>query len=282
MGAKPLRLLIVGAHPDDAEFHAGGLVWRYTQAGHVVKLVSATDGSAGHFRLSGPPLATLRATEATRAATLLGATAEVWPFPDGRLEPSLALREQVIRELRQFGPDLVLTHRTCDYHPDHRAIGQAVQDACYLVTVPTICPDVPILRRDPVVATMNDRFTRPNPLRADVVLDITPDFDRVVKACAAHESQFFEWLPFNQNRLEEVPPDAEARQAWLAGQLAPHWAGYAERFRHELCQTYGDAAGHRVRYCHALEISEYARPLDPDERRRLFWFLPELDTASAG
>jgi len=275
--AEPLRLLILGAHPDDAEFHAGGLVWRYSQAGHVVRLISATDGSAGHFRSSGPPLAQRRAREAQRAAQSLGATAEVWTHPDGALEPTLALRHQVIRTLREFRPDLVLTHRTCDYHPDHRAIGQAVQDACYLVTVPTICPETPILTRDPVVAVMNDRFTRPNPLRPDIVLDITPDVPRLVAACAEHESQFFEWLPYNQGRLAEVPNGAgEARHSWLAGQLEPHWAAYADRYRQELCATYGEREGSHVRCCHALEISEYARPLDADERRRLFWFLPSL------
>jgi LmbE family N-acetylglucosaminyl deacetylase len=278
MSSLPLRLLILGAHPDDAEFHAGGLILQYTRAGHVVKLVSATDGGAGHQTLSGPALTEIRSREAQSAAAGVGATAELWPFPDGRLEPTLELRERVIREIRTFRPDLVLTHRTCDYHPDHRAIGQAVQDASYLVTVPSICRDAPILRRDPVVATMNDRFTRPTPMRADVVLDVTDDLPEITRMCACHASQFFDWLPFNQQQLESVPRDATARLQWLAGQLRNHLQSYAVRFRAELVATYGPERGMAAELAEAFEISEYAAPLDAPARRRLFWFLPDSAT----
>src|SRR5437867_10279113 len=104
-----LRLLILGAHPDDAEFFAGGLASLYREAGHAVKIVSATDGAAGHFRLSGKPLAEVRNAEAGSAASVIRAESEVWGFPDGRLEASLEVRERVIREVRRFRPDLVLT-----------------------------------------------------------------------------------------------------------------------------------------------------------------------------
>lgn len=278
MSSLPLRLLVLVAHPDDAEFHAGGLILQYTRAGHVVKLVSATDGGAGHQTLSGPPLTEIRSREAQAAAHEVGATAELWPFPDGRLEPTLELRERVIREIRTFRPDLVLTHRTCDYHPDHRAIGQAVQDASYLVTVPSICPDAPILRRDPVVATMNDRFTRPTSMRADVILDISTDLAAITRMCACHASQFFDWLPFNQQQLDAVPSGAADRLAWLADQLRVHLRTYAERFRAELIATYGPQRGAAAELAEAFEISEYAAPLDPAARRRLFWFLPEAAT----
>lgn len=278
MSSLPLRLLILGAHPDDAEFHAGGLILQYTRAGHVVKLVSATDGGAGHQTLSGPTLTEIRSREAQAAAQEVGATAELWPFPDGRLEPTLELRERVIREIRTFRPDLVLTHRTCDYHPDHRAIGQAVQDASYLVTVPSICPDAPILRRDPVVATMNDRFTRPTSMRADVILDISADLAAITRMCACHASQFFDWLPFNQQQLDAVPSGAADRLAWLADQLRVYLRSYAERFRAELIATYGPQRGAAAELAEAFEISEYAAPLDPAARRRLFWFLPEAAT----
>ncbi|RPI87611.1 MAG: PIG-L family deacetylase, partial [Planctomycetaceae bacterium] len=198
MSNNPLRLLILGAHPDDAEYHAGGLAAIYRRAGHVVKLVSVTNGQSGHYAVSGPELTAIRRAEAARSAAVIGALAEVWDFPDGRLEPTLELRERIIREIRGFQPDLVLTHRTCDYHPDHRAVGLAVQDASYLVTVPPICSDVPVLRRDPVVACMNDLFTRPCALAPDVVIDVTCELATIVAMCACHESQFFDWLPFNQ------------------------------------------------------------------------------------
>ena len=274
MSSDPLRLLILGAHPDDAEFHAGGLAAIYREAGHVVKMVSVTDGGAGHFRISGRELTDIRRAEARAAGEVIGATYEVWEYPDGQLQPTIEVRERIIRELRNFRPDLVLTHRQNDYHPDHRAAGQAVQDASYLVTVPPICPDTPILRRDPVVAYLPDLFTRPAPLRGDVVMDVTDRLETIVRMMAAHRSQFFEWLPYNDNRLEKVPDGEAEKLVWLRRRYETKIAPYAERYRSELVAEYGAEAGKAIAWCEVFEISEYAAPLDSAARRRLFWFLP--------
>ncbi len=274
MSPKPLRLLILGAHPDDAEFHAGGLAAIYREAGNVVKMVSVTDGGAGHFRISGPELTEIRRAEARAAGAVIGATYEVWDFPDGRLQATIEVRERIIRELRTFRPDLVLTHRQNDYHPDHRAVGQAVQDASYLVTVPPICPDVPILRRDPVVGYLPDLFTRPAPIRGDVVVDVTDRLETIVRMMAAHRSQFFEWLPYNDNRQDEVPESEADKVAWLRRRYETKIAPYAQRYRGELVAEYGAQAGLSIAWCEVFEISEYATPLDSAARRRLFWFLP--------
>lgn len=273
MPADPLRLLILGAHPDDAEFHAGGLATIYRASGHVVKMLSVTNGEAGHFATTGEPLTEIRRAEARAAAAMIGAEAEVWNFPDGRLQPSIEVREAIIREVRRFRPDLVLTHRPHDYHPDHRAVAQAVQDASYLVTVPAICPDVPHLRRDPVVAYLPDQFTRPTRLMGDVVVDVTEQFDTIVRMLAAHRSQFFEWLPYNQ-RLEAFPTDEATRLAWLRVWYAGRTRPFSERYRGELIETYGDDRGSLIAHCEVFEISEYAAPLDAAMRERLFWFLP--------
>ncbi|MFN0053977.1 MAG: PIG-L deacetylase family protein [Planctomycetales bacterium] len=275
MSSDALRLLILGAHPDDCEYHAGGLAAIYRSAGHAVKMVSVTDGSAGHFARSGADLAAQRRNEAQRAAAVIGAAAAVWDFPDGRLQPTLELRERLIREIRSFRPDLVLTHRPCDYHPDHRAVGQGVQDASYLVTVPPICPDVPHLRRDPIVAYLPDLFTRPTPLRGDIVIDVENQMATIVRMLAAHASQFFEWIPYNERRSDAVPAEPPARLAWLHGWYSEKIARFAERFRVELATTYGAQRAPQIMHCEVFEISEYAAPLDDQARRRLFWFLPE-------
>ncbi len=175
MSADPdrLRLMIIGAHPDDPEFHAGGISTIYRRAGHTVLLVSVTDGRSGHYCLDPSELANMRNREAEAAANVIGATYETWDYPDGSLQPTINVRERVVRAIRSFGPDLVLTHRPNDYHPDHRAVGQAVQDASYMVTVPLVAPDTPALKKDPIVAYLPDLFTRPYPLVVDVVFDIT-------------------------------------------------------------------------------------------------------------
>ena len=269
----PVRLLILGAHPDDAEFHAGGLATLWAQQGGAVKMVSVTNGEAGHHQTPGKALIERRRSEAAAAARLIGAASEVWDFPDGRLEPSLELRWQIIREIRRFAPDLVLTHRTCDYHPDHRAVGQAVQDASYLVTVPSLVREVPALSRDPVVGYMPDRFTKPAPLQGDVVLDVGPQLETIVDLLACHESQVFEWLPLNQGLMADVPADPTGRRAWLSRWFLQRLRPQADRYRRELVATYGYERGSRVEWAEAYEISEYAAPLTPELRCKLFPFI---------
>lgn len=269
-----LKLLILGAHPDDAEYHAGGLASMYRKLGHAVRMVSATDGSAGHHLKSRAEMAAIRRQEAAAAAQVIGAEYVVWELPDGQLLPDLTLRWRVIREIRQFAPDLVLTHRPYDYHPDHRAIGQAVQDASFLVTVPHLVPDVPALRRDPVVAYLPDLFTRPTPLQADVVLDITECLDTVTQMLACHRSQCFEWLPYLAGAEDQVPQDPAEQHAWLRTWYCRQIRPRAERFRRELIATYGPERGSRIEFAEAYEISQYASPLDAAARERLFPFLP--------
>lgn len=264
------RLLILGAHPDDADFHAGGLATRYRALGHAVKMVSLTDGSMGHQSDFGERLAARRRAEAVAAGAVIGAPYEVWNHPDGALLPSLDLRHEIIAEIRRFQPDLVLTHRPNDYHPDHRAAGQAVQDASYLVTVPGIVPDVPIVARDPVVAYMVDRFTKPYPLQPDIVIDVGEEVDTIVAMLACHESQMFEWLPYNRGETEQPTTDPKARHAWLKDWYGSLFRPVADRFRAELVAKYGRERGERIEFAEVFEISEYAGTLDAATRERLF------------
>lgn len=269
-----LKLLILGAHPDDAEYHAGGLAAMYRRHGHEVRMVSVTNGEKGHHVRWGSELAARRRAEAHAAAAVIGAAYDVWDNPDGELLPTLALRARIIAEIRRTQPDLVLTHRPNDYHPDHRAVGLAVQDACYLVTVPGVVPDVPILRRDPVVGYLPDRFTKPSPLEADVIVDVTDEVGTIVQMLACHASQFFEWLLFNMRREHELPADAAGRLVWLRRWYEDTIRPFANTYRKELLATYGSERGPCVEFCEPFEISEYAAPLDEAARLRLFWFLP--------
>ncbi len=270
MPQEPLRLLILGAHPDDAEYHAGGLAAAYRQSGGTVKIVSLTDGSAGHFQRSPATLGQLRRAEAAAAGHVIGAAYETWDIPDGQLMPTLEVRLRVIREIRTFVPDLVLTHRTCDYHPDHRAAGQVVQDASYLVTVPNVLPDVPALRKDPVVAYMADTFSKPNRMTADVVLDVTDRLDTIIAMLACHRTQVFEWLPYEEGVLSEVPADDTGKLVWLRGWYVKHMRQRLQWFRRELCAAFGPQRGAEIEAAEVYEISEYASRPDDVRRQQLF------------
>ena len=269
-----VRVLVLGAHPDDAEYHAGGLCSYYAELGYVVKMVSVTNGGAGHHQRTSESLVDTRRAEAAAAGQVIQSEYDVWDFPDGRLVPDLQLRSRIIRELRTFQPDLVLTHRTNDYHPDHRAVGQAVQDASYMVTVPLVEPETPILESDPIVAYMPDLFTRPNALRPDIVFDITDRIDVIVEMLASHVSQVFEFLPFNQGIADQVPDDPVDRVNWLTEWFIEQIRPRTQQFRDAIADTYGEASLPNIQYVEVLEVSEYAGRLDDQHRQLLFPFLP--------
>jgi LmbE family N-acetylglucosaminyl deacetylase len=273
MPTEPLRLLILGAHPDDAEFYAGGLVTIYRKLGHAVRMISLTDGSAGHHVHGRRELADIRRREAAASAKVTGAVYDVWDNPDGALQPTLELRERVIGEIRRFQPDLVLTHRSNDYHPDHRAVGQVVQDASFLVRVPLVVPDVPALKRDPVIAFMTDLFTKPNPMTANVILDVEEQIDSILAMLASHHSQVFEWLPWLDGALDQVPSDHSQRMACLRQWFRKECRPRVERYRNALVDAYGAEHAQRVEFAEIFEISEYGSPLDAKARERLFGFV---------
>jgi LmbE family N-acetylglucosaminyl deacetylase len=278
---QPLRILVIGAHPDDADIKVGGTAAKWCTLGHEVRLVSLTDGRAGHHEQHGQALADRRRAEARAAAAVIGATYEVFDQPDGELDDRLEYRHRVIRLIRSFRPDLVITHRTIDYHPDHRFAGQLVQDAAYLVTVPAICSDTPHLLRTPVILYFSDAFKKPCRFEPHVVVDIGDVRGKVVEMLHCHESQFYEWIPYNAGYLDQVPEEEAERRDWLAQRLHRRLRPLADRYRDLLIQTYGPERARQVEYIEAFEVSEFGAPLDAAARARLFPFLPAASPASS-
>jgi LmbE family N-acetylglucosaminyl deacetylase len=265
-----LRLLIVGAHPDDADYAAGGLAALYRAAGHIVQMVSLTNGDAGHHVQTGPPLAARRRQEASAAGHVIGATYVLMDNHDGELLPTLENRRQVIRLIRTFRPDLVLTHRPNDYHPDHRYTSQLVQDAAYMVTVPAIEPGTPHLATNPVIGYLPDDFEKPIPFRPTVVLNVDNVVERIIDMLNCHTSQFYEWLPYNSGTTVDVPAAADARRAWLAVQTRQRLGRRADKFRDMLMARYGKRRGSEVRCAEAFEACEYGAAFNDQAIDRLF------------
>lgn len=275
MSEDHLRVLVVGAHPDDCDIRAGGTAIQYADAGHDVRFLSVTNGDAGHHEMAGIELVRRRRAEAQEAADVAGIEYEVLDNHDGELEPTLENRTEIIREIRRFDPDVLFTHRPNDYHPDHRYTSRLVRDAAYMVTVPNVCPDTTALRTDPVIAYVYDSFERPYPFTPDVVVPTDTVVDRKFDMLDCHESQVYEWLPYNQGKLDEVPQSEEERRAWLATRPLSgldEMAGVADRFRTHLVERYGEERGRAIEFAEAFEASEYGSPLTDENVERLFPF----------
>ena len=212
-----IRVIAFGAHPDDCDIRAAGTAALFQAAGAAVKFVSVTNGDAGHQTIHGPALAARRLAEAKESARRLGIEYEVLENHDGELLPTLEVRRQIIRLIRQWNADIVLAPRPNDYHPDHRYTGVLVQDAAYMVVVPSLVPEVPALRKNPVFLYYEDNFQRPNPFRPDIAVDIDSVIDKKIDSLDSHASQFYEWLPWVDGKLADVPAGPAERKAWLKG-----------------------------------------------------------------
>lgn len=263
-----LNIIVIGAHPDDADNKFGGTAALFAEMGHNVKFVSVTNGDAGHYNKGGGHLAKIRRAEAKKAAKELGIEEyTVLDNHDGELLPTLEVRHQIIREIRNWNADVVLSPRPADYHPDHRYTGILVQDAAYLVIVPNVTPDTPPLEKNPVFLYLEDRFQKPYPFQPDIAVDITSTFDKKIEALSAHESQMFEWLPWTSNSLKEVPVGEDERRKYMA----KNWSGsITSDEREALKKWYGEKKGAEIKYAESFEICEYGRQPTEEEIMKLF------------
>lgn len=283
-----MKVLVIGAHQDDNEFRCGGITSKFVKLGHEVRFLCLANGSGGHHIMTPEETSACRAKESAAVAKLLGITYDVWDIEDCNLVADLPTRKRLIRYIRSYNPDLIITHRTNDYHADHRAAGQLVQDAAYLLTVPHECPDVPAMRHMPVVMFNEDRFKHP-PFNPDIVIDIDDVIDIKLKAADLNACQVYEWLPYTHGEEDQVPKDPAERFEWLKGMhitadttdeevmaatrgYAVRFAKTAARFREKLIERYGVERGSKVRYAESFELSEYGTQLTEEMKKTMFPF----------
>ncbi len=263
-----INVIVIGAHPDDPDSDAGGTAILLAKMGHNVMFVALTNGDAGHHEMGGGALAKIRRAEAAEAGKRYGIKKYITlDNHDGELLPTLEVRLQVIRLIREWNADVVIGPRPNDYHPDHRYTGILIQDAAYMVIVPNIAPDTPPLKRNPVFLYAQDRFQKPNPFTPDIAVDVSDVFEQKIYAMAAHESQYFEWLAWAGRRLDEVPEDKDERLKWLA---KVRYGSINDAVRESLTKWYGAEKAKTVTNAEAFEICEYGRRPSEEEIRQLF------------
>lgn len=269
---KKLHILIIGAHPDDPDGD-GGSAYKWAQLGHDVLMVSVTNGDAGHQSIKAAELARIRREEARKAGEVIGIRYITLDNHDGQLMPTYENRLQIIKIIREHKADLVIYPRPYDYHPDHRYTGILVNDAAYMVTVPTVLPEVLFLEKNPVFLYTADGFTHPEPFVPDVCIDIDDAIEKKMDMFHQHTSQVYEWLPFNRGVLDQVPATDAERRAWLGNMWKSNWN--ADPFRAKLIELYGKDRGSQIKYCEAFQDSEYGTRLTKENMHYYFPFLPK-------
>ena len=268
-----LRVLMVGAHPDDCEVHFAGIAALYAERGHKVLMMSMTDGRRGHYSMKPEALARRRRIEARNGAKAVGAKSTVLDNQDTRLMPDIRTREAFLREVRKFTPDIILTHKRNDYHPDHRATVQLVYDVSYLLSVPQVVPRIKAMKRSPVIC---HSAREPSEMSCQGKRVICVPIDSVWKskfqAMHEHASQFYEWLAWERGDLSKVPASRKGRLRYLEGVRGPHYKEIADR-----CKKMAKRLRKKDRftYAEALYPAKAGLSLTPERIERLFPF-PKL------
>ena len=226
---RPARFMVIAAHPDDAEFGPAATAARWIDAGSVGWLVCCTSGDQGGEDYAADPLALAATREAEQraAAAIVGYAGVTFLHqPDGAVANDLPLREHLVREIRTFRPDAVLTHdpEVLFYggggvnHTDHRAAGIAAVDAVFPAARNPMA--FPSLARDGLVPQKVRRLYLFWPSRPDTWVDVTATLDRRLGALRCHESQL------------RHPERLDARiRTWAAEEGEPIGAAAGEAFR---------------------------------------------------
>ncbi|MHB9134384.1 MAG: PIG-L deacetylase family protein [Armatimonadota bacterium] len=183
-----MKILAVGAHPDDIEFNCAGTLAKYRRMGHEVAIAVMTNGEVGSSTLGKTEIAAIRQREATRAAEIIGAELYWMGYPDEFLFNTAETRLAFIDVVRQSKPDLIICpDPQNDYHPDHTTAGQVAWDTHVMATVPNIITEHPPTTGIPNIIYM-DTIGGVNFIPNHFV-DITLDLETKKAMLACHESQ---------------------------------------------------------------------------------------------
>lgn len=222
----PKSLMVVVAHPDDAEFMCAGTVARWAAAGCTVTYVLGTSGDKGSDdpAMSPEQLAQIREAEQRAAAEILGVKhVEFLRFRDAELVPDLTLRRAIVRAVRTFRPEAVICQDPTtrwfgqEYiqHPDHIAMGEATLAAVFpsardRLTFPELLAEglEPHTVREVYLSGTSE---------PDYWVDITEYFGRKIEALRAHASQMGDWDPEPWIRVWAQDAAAEARRKRFPG-----------------------------------------------------------------
>ena len=186
-----MRILAVGAHPDDLEILCSGTLARYVAQGHHVIMAHVCRGDKGHSEISHHEVGEIRDREAQAAAEVIGAEAMALGLPDCELYVNDETMQRVVDLIRIAKPDLIITHHPDDYHSDHNAVTKLVVDASFSATLPYFITSQPAHPIAPPIYFM-DNLAGINFTPTEYV-DITDTLALKKQAMTQHKSQIT-WL----------------------------------------------------------------------------------------
>lgn len=182
-----LDILVLAVHPDDAELGCSGTIARHISLGRKVGIVDFTRGELGTRGT-----AETRDAEAAASAKIMGLHArENLRFKDGFFVNDEQHQLEVVKVIRKYRPEIVLTNALHDRHPDHGRAGDLANDACFLAGLSKIHTQLAGVGQEQwrpslILQYIQDRYIKP-----DIIVDITPYFEIKIAAIKAFKTQFF-------------------------------------------------------------------------------------------
>jgi len=186
-----MRVLAIGAHPDDLEILCGGALFRFKEQGAKIFSCVLTDGSAGHRLIPADKLRQIRKREAESAARFLGAKLFWMGVKDEFLFDDEHTRLKLIEFIRQAKPDLVFCHSEKDYHQDHQAAFKLCFAASFIAGLKNVKTHSEALFKTPFLYEM-DTLTGIG-FEPEEYVDISEAFKYKLKMLSKHKSQL-KWL----------------------------------------------------------------------------------------
>jgi N-acetylglucosamine malate deacetylase 1 len=271
---EKLKVMVVAAHPDEADMYAGGTCALFAEYGAAVKFLSITNGDAGHYEIGGMQLARRRWQEAQQARKCLGIDEyEVLNEHDGELYPTKAVRNLVIERVRQWAPDVLIGFHPDGWgHPDNRNAGKVLADAVAFAGVPNILPNIPSVNK-PILCLWMWDYSTMGIHRHDIAVDVTKTIEKKLLACDAHATQFYEFAPWSRGFINEVPDQWAEKKSFLL-KYWPEFMYTQDCQRKGLVDRYDSKIAANIQYAETFQIAPYGLQPNEDDLQRLFPMLP--------
>ena len=225
-----MRILAIGAHPDDIEIACSGTLAKCVARGDTVIVCHASSGNLGHVVIPPDELKVMRANEAKKAGAMAGIEVFCGGFDDLDIyTDNKEARDRMVDVIRYANPDLIITHAPDDYMPDHTAVSKLVFDASFTATLPNYatanssnaCKLVPIFYMDTLAGVG---------FNPTVYVDVTDFIDLKLQMLECHESQIV-WM--REHDGIDFPDMVRTCSRYRGYQCG---AAYAEGFTQ--CQVY--------------------------------------------